>query len=136
MGKLADIMTRHVATVDMDDPLSLIETLLEQRKFKHLPVVDEENCLVGIVSDRDLRSQLTPFIHTPEETTRDKALLQRHVHLIMTRNPVTASPEDEIDYGARLLLFNQIPSLPIIDAENHIVGIVSWEDMLCHYTRN
>ncbi|HFD88047.1 MAG TPA: CBS domain-containing protein, partial [Gammaproteobacteria bacterium] len=106
-----------------------------KRKFKHLPVVDEENRLVGIVSDRDLRSQLTPFIHTPAETARDTALLQRHVHLIMARNPVTAVPDDEIDYGARQLLFNQISSLPIVDEEDHVVGIVTWEDLLCHYTR-
>ena len=136
MDKLADIMTRRVATVSMDDPLSLIETLLEKRKFKHLPVVDEENHLVGIVSDRDLRSQLTPFIHTPAETTRDTALLQKHVHLIMARHPVTASPHDSVDFGARLLLFNQVSSLPIVDSKSHIVGIVTWEDLLCYYTRS
>jgi acetoin utilization protein AcuB len=135
MKQIADIMTKKVVTVEMDDKLSLIEILLEDRRFKHLPVVDEEKQLMGIVSDRDLRAALTPFLHTPAETKRDTALLHRHVHQIMTRKPVTVTPEDAIDYGARLLLINEIPSLPVINAQNRVVGIVSWEDILCFYTR-
>ncbi len=136
MHTIADIMTRHVITVGMDDEVSLMETLLETRGIKHLPVVDEENKLVGIISDRDLRDALSPYVHTAAATSRDEALLHRHAHLLMSRHPVTAAPEDEIDYVARLMLFNDVSAIPIVESDGHLVGIASWEDLLCHYTRS
>ena len=135
MKTIAEIMARHVVTVGMDDELSLMETLLETRGFRHFPVVDEEKKLVGIVSDRDLRDALSPYVHTAGETPRDEALLHRRAHQLMTRHPVTAAPEDEIDYVARLMLFNGVSAIPIVEAGDRLVGIVTWEDLLCHYTR-
>lgn len=135
MTAIANIMTRAIVTVHMDDELSLLETLLENRGFKHLPVVDEEHKLVGMISDRDLRDELSPFLHTPGETRRDEALLHKRAHQIMTRHPITAAPDDDVDYVARLMLFNGISSVPIINQEAHLIGITSWEDLLCHYTR-
>ena len=136
MTAISNIMVQHVVTVHLDDELSLLETLLETRGFKHLPVVDEDKTLVGIISDRDLRDQLSPFLHTPGETRRDEALLHRHAHQIMTRNPITASPDDDIDYAARLMLFNGISAIPVTDEHGQLLGIMTREDLLCHYTRS
>ncbi len=135
MTKLAEIMTRHVISVEMDDEISLLETLRETHGFKHFPVVDEEGGLVGIVSDRDICDQLSPFVHTPAETRRDAALLHRRAHQIMSRNPITASADDEVDYAARLMLFNGVSAIPVTEEGSRLVGIVTWEDLLCHYTR-
>ncbi len=136
MTALSNIMVRSVVTVHMDDELSLLETLFENRRFKHLPVVDEENRLVGIISDRDLRDELSPSLNTPGETARDEALLRRRAHQIMTRNPISATPEDDVAYAARLMLFNGVSAIPVNDENGHLLGIVTWEDLLCHYTRS
>ncbi len=135
MPTLATIMTRHVISVNMDDEISLLETLRDSHGFKHFPVVDEEQKLVGIVSDRDICNQLSPFVHTVAETKRDEALLHRRAHQIMSRQPITANAEDDVDYAARLMLFNGISAIPVTDSDNRLVGIVTWVDLLCHYTR-
>ena len=135
MHTIADIMSRHVITVGMDDEVSLIKTLLETRGIKHFPVIDEENRLVGIISDRDLRDALSPYAHTTAATFRDEALLHRHAHQLMSRHPVTAAPEDEIDYVARLMLFNDVSAIPVVESDRRLAGIASWADLLCHYTR-
>jgi CBS-domain-containing membrane protein len=53
--------------------------------------------------------------------------------------PIQVSDETRlvlVDYAARLMLFNGISAIPVTDAKRRLVGIVTWEDLLCHYTRH
>ncbi len=133
--EIAALMRRRVIAVEMDDDLSLARTLLEQANIHHLPVVDEAHRVVGILSDRDVLRWLSPFLGTPSETRRDQALLRKPVHQIMTRHPITVGPDESADIAARYMLFNQISSLPVVDGDDTLLGILTWKDLLCHYTR-
>ncbi len=62
---IAQLMTRRVIAVEMDDDISLARTLLERADIHHLPVVDGDNRLLGILSDRDVLRWLSPFLGTP-----------------------------------------------------------------------
>lgn len=128
--KIAEIMTKRVATVEMDDTLHVVQDLFHKARFHHLLVVDEEGALVGVISDRDLLKALSPYLGTGAEQERDRFTLAKHAHQIMTRNPVVVRPEAEARDAARLLVNKGISCLPVVTAEGEIVGVVTWRDLL------
>ena len=127
---MGDIMTARVVTVDMDDRLERVKEIFDTKGFHHLLVTDESLKLVGFVSDRDLLRALSPYVGSAAETTRDLATLNKRVHQIMTRHPLTLRPQSGVAEAVNLLLANRISCIPIVDDEFKPVGIVSWRDLL------
>jgi acetoin utilization protein AcuB len=127
---LGDIMTARVVTVDMDDRLERVKEIFDTKGFHHLLVTDESMKLVGLVSDRDLLRALSPYVGSAAETTRDLATLNKRVHQIMTRHPLTLRPQSGVAEAVNLLLANRISCIPIVDDDCKPVGIVSWRDLL------
>lgn len=121
-------MSRNVIKIKMDDTLQRIQNLFEQYKFHHLLVTDEKD-LVGVISDRDLLKNLSPFLNTPLELPRDKALLEKKAHQIMTREPVVISRKTSVEDACRLMQKKHVSCLPVISAEGFIEGIVTWRDL-------
>ena len=122
-------MSTQIVTVEMDDKLEVVKNIFDSTRFHHLLVVDERR-LVGVVSDRDLLRALSPYIGSTVETARDVATLNKRVHQIMTRKPITLRPEAEVADAIALFLGHSISCIPIVDGEFRPVGIVSWRDVL------
>jgi acetoin utilization protein AcuB len=127
---LGKIMTARIVTVEMDDRLEVVKEIFDTMKFHHLLVVDEHKKLSGVLSDRDLLRALSPYVGSAAETARDLATLNKRVHQIMTRRPITLLQESGIPEAVELLLKNRISCIPIVDDEFKPVGIVSWRDLL------
>ncbi|HGY5298248.1 TPA: CBS domain-containing protein [Aeromonas salmonicida] len=108
---IKDIMTTRVATVSMDDRLTVIKDIFEQAHFRHLLVLEEEE-LVGVISDRDLFRAISPYLDSEAEMSRDTETLNRRAHQIMSRQPVTIASH-----------------LPVLE-NGALVGIISWKDLL------
>ena len=126
--QMRDIMTDRLVTIDPDDSLSTARQLLARTGFHHLLVL-QDRVLVGVVSDRDLLRALSPHLDTLAETSRDLATLQKRVHQIMTRRPVTLTAEATLPEA--IALFNQhtISCIPVCNASGEALGIVSWRDI-------
>jgi acetoin utilization protein AcuB len=124
------IMTARVVTVEMDDRLDVVKQIFDTLKFHHLLVVDDRKKLSGVVSDRDLLKALSPYVGSAAETARDIATLNKRVHQIMSRNPLTLHPEAQVADAVELLLKERISCIPIVDREFKPVGILSWRDVL------
>lgn len=122
-------MTSRVVTVGFDDTLATVREIFAQASFHHLLVVDEGK-LQGVVSDRDLLRAISPFIDSVVESARDLGTLNKRVHQIMSRKPLTLRPESSLSEAVALFLANTISCIPIVDAEFRPVGIVSWRDVL------
>jgi acetoin utilization protein AcuB len=127
---LGSIMTARVVTVEMDDRLEIVKEIFDTMNFHHLLVVDEHKRLSGVVSDRDLLRAISPYVGSAAETARDLATLNKRVHQIMTRRPVTLRPQATVAEAVSLLLAHRISCIPIVDEESKPVGIVSWRDLL------
>jgi len=123
------IMTRRIISVEMDDGLFAVRELFNQHKFHHLLVTDRGR-LVGVVSDRDLLKNISPFIGRMSERTADAATLQRRVHQIMTRALVTVRPHTPVSEAAALLIEQSVSCLPVVSDAQRPVGILSWRDVL------
>ncbi|MEX3965689.1 CBS domain-containing protein [Paraburkholderia sp. EG286B] len=122
-------MTSRVVTVGFDDTLATVREIFAEASFHHLLVV-EDGKLQGVVSDRDLLRAISPFIDSVVESARDLGTLNKRVHQIMSRKPLTLRPESSLSDAVALFLSNKISCIPIVDAEFRPVGIVSWRDVL------
>lgn len=132
--QIKDIMTTRVVTVEMDDKLSAVKEIFDQLKFHHV-LVNDNNRLYGVISDRDLLKAISHNIGTMTETYKDAATLNKRVHQIMSRNPVTLTPEASIRDAVHLFNQHTISCIPIVDKDFCAVGIVSWRDIMRHISR-
>ena len=123
------IMTKKVVTVELDDRLATVKDIFDNLQFHHLLVVDEGK-LFGVLSDRDLLKALSPNLGTSTESPKDLATLNKRVHQIMSRNPISLKPEDSVFDAVKIFNTHRISCIPIIDDDEKPVGIVSWRDIL------
>jgi len=123
-------MTTRVVSVELDDPLEVVKEIFDSLKFHHLLVIDSGHKLCGVISDRDLLRALSPYVGTVSENARDTATLRKRVHQIMTRKPITLTPEAAVADAIDLFLNHRVSCIPIVDKDFKPVGIVSWRDML------
>lgn len=127
---LAGVMTTRLVTVEIDDPLEIVKQIFDSVKFHHLLVVDSGKKLCGVISDRDLLRALSPYIGTASENARDTATLKKRVHQIMTRQPVTLTPEATVTDAVKVFLEHRVSCIPVVGPGFRAVGIVSWRDVL------
>ncbi len=127
-------MARQVATVKENTSLLEAQQLMQERQIRHLPVVDDEAHLVGMVTDRDIRSAL------PYELTKgqgDEQLRQQYAHLAvadaMTTDLLTISPNHTIQDAVLLIEQKKVGAFPVVDPDNKLVGILSVRDLLRSY---
>ncbi len=123
-------MARDVVSIDMDLTLGSAMELCASRRIRHLPVVDENKCLAGMVTDRDLRYFISPRIGTLSENNADRATLSRHVHQIMTRQVISATGDISLSEAAQLMLSHGVGCLPVLDGDRHVIGIITTVDFL------
>ncbi len=126
---LDSIMTRRVVTVSMDETLAEARRVMAAHHIHHVVVVERRR-VVGIVSDRDLLSHISPFVGTTTERRVDSESLSRKVHQVMTRKLIVGTPAMTADEAAALLLDNSISCLPVVDTDGVCLGIVTWRDLL------
>jgi len=128
--KLDMIMKRDVVSIDMDATLSEALELCMDRRIRHLPVTDDGGRLVGILTDRDIRYYLSPRLGTISENSADRATLERRVHVVMVRKIVVGTPDMSLAAAARKMLDHRVGSLPVVDSDHKLVGIVTANDFL------
>lgn len=122
------IMSKRVVSVTMDDSLASVKDIFEHTRFHHLLVI-EKGKLMGVISDRDYLKAISPNLGLASETTRDAATLNKRVHQIMTRKPITIQPDSDVFDAVALFNQHSISCLPVVDGKNAVVGILSWRDM-------
>src|SRR5512145_1028540 len=132
MAAVKSLMKSDVVCADMDTPLGEAMDLCSAKRIRHLPVLDERKQLVGLVTDRDLRYYVSPRLGTISENRSDRESLQRPLHLIMVRNVVVASADATLAEAAGRMLANRVGCLPVIDADRHVIGILTATDLIRH----
>lgn len=125
-----DIMTTPVGTVRMDDSVETIKAVFDQNRYHHLIVVGDGGECAGVISDRDLLKNLSPFIGKPGERTSDTNCLKRRAHQIMTRQLVAVRAHTSLRAAARVMLDHKISCLPVVDVRKHCVGIITVRDLV------
>jgi acetoin utilization protein AcuB len=131
----ADLMTPDPVTVRPDDDVSTAFSLLQESGFRHLPVVNENDELVGMISDRDLRALLVPHFLRQEVIEQIVTPACAPIATLMSGNVVSVDMEDDVSVAADLILEHKIGAIPVVDGDGKLVGIVSYIDLIRHYVR-
>lgn len=127
--RVKDCMSRSAATIHSDALVRGAVEMMKKRRIRHLPVVDREGHLVGIVTDRDLRQVVfDPAVQERLGNLRE-ALGTLTVRDVMTWGVVTVQPETDIRQAARLMREQKIGALPVVDGDR-VAGILTESDVL------
>jgi CBS domain-containing protein len=125
--KVVDIMTRDPLTVTPTEAIGQADELMNTNKIRQLPVVQGKD-LVGIVTDRDIRSFLSGSLLESVEA-REEALNTK-LREIMTTEPMTVSPDDDLLEAVEIMIDEKIGGIPVVDETEGLVGIVTYVDVL------
>ena len=125
-------MTRKLITIGPDAGVFEAQEKMSQHRIRHLPVVATDGELIGIVTDRDIRSVL-PYSLMKDPSTRtaeaDK-IRDLKVRDIMTADPKTIGPHHTIQDALLLIQELRVGALPVVDSEGRLKGIISVRDLL------
>ena len=129
---IQDIMQRDVVAVTPETQLARVVGSLQRRGIRHLPVTDR-GLLVGIISDRDLKSAIAS-VATSQSTAPPSRLDHLTAADIMARSVLTIAPMFAVEEAARLMVTRKISALPVTE-NGHLVGIVTDSDVLHLFVR-
>ena len=129
MLKVKDIMTAEVFVLHATQTLELVRSLMRIKHVRHVPIVDEDNTFVGLMTHRDLLAQT--ISHLAEVDDEEQEYLDRHIHImnIMKTDVLSADPEMDICSALSLLLDHKYGCLPVV-SNGKLVGIVTEADFL------
>jgi CBS domain-containing protein len=138
--RVVDVMNPHVMQVRPESSLKELVGLLIGRDYRAVPVVDEADRVVGIITNSDLveRGGLAMRLELLSTASRDT--IQRELEAlttngrtaadVMTRDVITAQPDVSVLEAARRMAEQRLKRLPVVDASGHLLGIVSRVDLL------
>jgi CBS domain-containing membrane protein len=127
--RVRDLMTSEVTTLNRNDKLTIADDVMRLGRIRHLPVLDEEQQVVGIVSQRDLfRGALARALGYGAHA-QQKLLGQLVVKEVMTNDPMTVAPDTPLAEAARLMLKQKIGALVVIEG-GRLAGILTEADFV------
>ena len=140
-----DIMTTDVIVAKTDDSIANVATLLIKEKIGGLPVVDENNKVVGIISETDIMQKETDiesprvlnffqgliFLDDIKKLEDDmKKVAAYKVEDLMSKDIITVNENDSFDYVANVMIKKSINRVPVVDKENFLKGIICRYDII------
>jgi len=147
-NKVGSVMTTEVVRAEYGTPFKEVARLLGEHRISGLPVVDEDEKVIGVISETDLmvRQAETPDPYEPKKHHRLAALTHegktraaktraRTAGQLMTEPPITVHADNSIVEAARSMAQHRVERLPVLDEENRLVGIVTRRDLLQVFLR-
>jgi CBS domain-containing membrane protein len=124
------IMSPNVVTFFPEQTLPLAEDVMRIHKFRHLPVIDGDRRLLGLVTHRDiLRAQISVLTGLSDAERRARQEEVR-IEALMTRDVWTVGPDTLASHAGQMLLDHAFGCLPVVDADGVLCGIVTKKDFL------
>lgn len=128
-AKVKEQMSRNPVTVKPEDGLKDAIWKMEHGHFRHLPVVNEKEKLVGMLTDRDIRL-IRPSLAFVNKEDAAAQLWSISVQQAAVFDPITAKPETTLKEAAELMLRWHVGGLPVVDRMDKLVGVITYTDVL------
>ncbi|MCB0556866.1 MAG: CBS domain-containing protein [Phaeodactylibacter sp.] len=130
-ASVSTIMTTDVKIAGPDDATSVLDELFRQHRIHHVPIVEEEGTVLGIVSKSDFLYLLRSFGAHESDRFREAAKLRAFkVKEIMVKQVETIHEDEPIKKAVALFSQNRFRCLPVVNAEDHLVGIITTQDII------
>jgi CBS domain-containing membrane protein len=127
-----DLMTDRVYTLQPHDDLEALYDLMDEHHIRHVPIVDADGVLVGLVTQRDLGRTVLGVRDALPVSEQQEILRRRRVREIMALEVETVEPDESLRAAAQMLLENKIGCLPVVEGEK-LIGILTESDFVRRY---
>jgi acetoin utilization protein AcuB len=127
--KVRERMSKNPATVTPEGGLKDAIWKMEHGHFRHLPVVDEHNKLIGMLTDRDVR-QIKPSLAFTSKEDAAVQLWSISVQQAAVFEPISVKPDTSLKEAAELMLRWHVGGLPVVDDHGKPIGILTYTDIL------
>ena len=129
--KLKEIMTDRIVTVHVDALFSEVAEKLTNHGFRHLPIINDEKQLVGLITERDLFKIQAPRRLEDGSWYFDKDMLDAVIlRTVMTQNPFTMHPDDSLGEAVVQMVRKKYGCIPVVDQNGRLCGIITQMDIL------
>ena len=128
-AKVKEQMSRNPVTVKPEDGLKDAIWKMEHGHFRHLPVIDENGKLIGILTDRDVRL-IRPSLAFVDKEDAAAQLWSIAVQQAAVFDPVSVKPETTLKEAAEMMLRWHVGGLPVVDDHDKVVGMITYTDIL------
>jgi acetoin utilization protein AcuB len=135
--RVRDAMTPNPMTIDPEVPVETAVATMRERQLRHLPVVDDSGKLLGVVTDRDIRSAIfgAAIVEYLSASERGRLAALAHslgdvrVRHVMTWGAMTIRPDAPVAQAAAVMAEARVGSLPVVDG-GQLIGIITERDVL------
>jgi CBS domain-containing protein len=136
-----DVMTTHVVAVRLNATYKEMTARLREFRVSAFPVLDDDNKVIGVVSEADLLAKEALEFGVPgpmggilhgRERAKAAAVIAAD---LMTKPALTIGPHEPVSHAARLMYSRKVKRLPVVDDEGRLIGIVTRADVLSVYSR-
>jgi CBS domain-containing protein len=128
MMKIEDVMNEEVIVAEENEQVSHARNLMLKYGYSRILVVNQEDKLVGILTEKDLTRKMRSNGPKWKRRTIDKISIRR----VMTPQPVTLTPTREVRDAVEIMIKNDISSVPVVDGDE-ILGIVTKTELMDFY---
>ena len=142
--KLKMVMDKHVVTVNAEDEFSLVHVKFTSDHVTHLVVVDSEDHVVGLISQKYLYKTQSPrkvvseemeyrpdLLRDGQDTFYTKDMLDSYIlSKIMQKKPLTLGPDDNLSEAILHMANKKLSCIPIVDGQNKILGVVTHMEII------
>ena len=142
-----DIMTKTVRIADVTTPIHKIAQAMVRHRISAIPIVDRHRKVIGIVSEADLlrrvesgtdrrRPSWLAFLIDPRTRAKEYAKSRgRQARDVMTRTVISVKPNTDVAAVADLMEKSAVKRIPVVDAQNRLVGIITRRDLIAAVAR-
>jgi acetoin utilization protein AcuB len=131
-ARVRDFMTTEPVTLRTDDRLREAVELVMVRQIRHIPVLDAQDRLVGIVTDRDIKRTLPSPLSSTAREEYEALLETTAIGRVMSPNPITVEAGADVADAVQMLVQSRIGGLPVVE-NDRLVGIFTERDALRGY---
>ena len=117
--KVRDVMTAGPVCVTPDTPVSVVAEVMDSDNIGSVPVVENDR-LTGVITDRDI------VVRAIAQGKDPRGMPVREIY---SRDVIAVTPDDKLQDVVSIMADNQIRRIPVVDEENHLVGVISQADI-------
>lgn len=127
--RVADLMATPLVTVGHDATVADAWSIMRARRVRHLPVLDADRRLIGMLTDHDLRLVILERCLQEEPGQLARTLARLRVNEIMTWAVITVGPDTDVRDAARIMHDRKLGALPVAD-EGRVIGMLTATDVI------
>ncbi len=130
------VMSTDLVTASINDHFSEVKEMMKENCVRHLPIV-EGTQLIGIVSQTDILTYSVSKAFVSDDSEESNKVLDPHVTIaeVMTSNPITLKDYDTVKHAIEIFSSQSFHSIPVVDKEHNLVGIVSTDDIMTYFMK-